>query len=245
MVMSKVLIVVCILLLHTVEAFDNANYKGWSIGIEGGYARVHNKIKWNKDKDKQSIAMLKAMGLKVAHKTYHNMELVGVNADYHQTLLKQIYLGAGIGLGTYFGKSKADLINWGFVGNKVKVTMSYKRSLFGNFTTRVGYNFNNKCILYGLGAVHITKVNYDFITDTDIPATGYKNYGQKKNSKWSIGFGIGAGVNFKLTKAVSAGVEYRYILEPKVKVVVDEDNDKLFTIKPRIHQIGLRINYHF
>lgn len=142
--------------------------------------------------------------------------------------------------GTFSGTSiKKSLTNNVFGAGFDDVFENRISSIF-TVTGRIGYAFNN-WLPYIKGGY--AGANNKFSVSDSVGA----NQGSGSETKWHNGWTIGAGVEYGLTQNWIIGLEYDYIgLQTKnYNVTGGAAGLYTFDVKPRIHEVLLRVSYKF
>jgi opacity protein-like surface antigen len=196
---------------------DAGPYKGFAIGINGGW--LNDAIKYNAD-----------LGdVATVNSTAHLNQLpVGAHVDYHYSNAQNLYLGIGISGGYNFGRVKEKVFD--IAG--IKLDLETKRNFYAELTSRIGLSSGN-AIVYALLAGSVTKLT----TKTIGSVEGESESKNMKKTVWGIAPGMG--FDIKLDRNWSLGAEYKYFLEKKIRF--NED----LTAKTHAHKLVARLSYHF
>lgn len=193
-------------------------FNGWGVGLDLGWVGTNVAISFpGSNADKMNFGN----------------GLVGGRLEWMRSSANSLLYGMGFGLGSGFSTSTQALISNGVNMGSVKL----QRTIYGEMTARLGYNANNLWAFYGLLAGRVQKLKVaGTLTET---GTATINFSQNKAIwGWAPGFGVDA----KLSKTVSVGVEYKYYFEQNMTTAIGSLNNNL---KINSHNIVARLTYHF
>jgi outer membrane immunogenic protein len=142
--------------------------------------------------------------------------------------------------GTFAGSTiKGDLTNTVF-GAGFDDVFSTRINSIATVTGRIGYAFNN-WLPYIKGGY--AGANNKF----GVSDTAGANQGSGSETKWHNGWTVGGGLEYGLTRNWIIGIEYDYIGLQTKSYAVQGGSTGVYTfdVKPKIHEVLLRISYKF
>ncbi len=127
-----------------------------------------------------------------------------LQADYDMSKINSFYAGLGLDFALYTGKA----------GNR---HASYKYNWSSEADIRLGYNFCDRTVVYGLVGTKLVNSKATYFGHS------------KKHTKFAPVIGLGA--KTKLAEKISGGLEYRYAFKNAHKIMN--------------HAVLARVSYHF
>lgn len=212
-------------------------FNGWAIGVHGG---------WNQDR-----VDLDFPGTILDKKLRFNTGFAGLHLDWTTSKTNGFLFGIGFNLGHGFGSSTDTLVdgtnvdaanNTNYTG---KIEVELKKKFYGELSTRLGWNFDNKWALYGILAAKAQSSK--ITTKADSNGTLYGRTvtagTQRTDSAVLLSFAPGVGVDFKVTDRWTVGGQYKYYIEASAaKAALGGADTKA---KISAHNLLVRVSYHF
>ena len=235
--MKKLLMATVALCTFASSADAARPFNGWSVGLNGG---------WNQDRVK-----FDASGSTLDKKMTFNTGFAGLHFDWTKSQANAFLFGFGFGLGYGFGSPSDTVVDGvninqgGVVINNTKIEMKIKRKFASEFSTRLGWNFNNKWALYGILAARAQAVDTSFKIHGNGNVGGVVFNGSYETSKESdvvYGFAPGFGFDVRVNESWSVGGQYKYFFENSAKAKFGSESTKA---KMSAHNALIRVSYHF
>ena len=152
----------------------------------------------------------------------------GVHFDYDRSSCNSFYWGLGLDFSLYSGKMQK---SFALLNTKVKATYSWS----SEFDVRLGYNFGNSAVVYGLAGLRLQDKTIKILNATT-------NVLLAKESKTRLAPTIGLGAKVKVSDKVSVGAEYRYAFERKETLT---GINHVAKSKQTSHAALAKVSYHF
>lgn len=167
------------------------------------------------------------------HKVTPKGALYGLAGGYNWILDNNVLLGIEadyIGRGGSTDRSYQKL----FGATDTDFAATTKLTSAASVRARLGYLFSSQALVYATAGYATAKVTRKF--------HDYRFAAVESHSGWQDGWSAGIGMEYLLTRSVSAGVEYRYADYGTKKVKADLWNE---SYKQRLHEESLRIGVSY
>lgn len=213
----KKIIASALIAAATLSASQAAVFNGYSAGLTAGVlsAKTKHSFKANNITDSTKI-----------NKTYG---AYGVHFDYDRSASNAFYWGLGLDFLLHSGKGTK-------TANGLKSSVKYSWS--SELDARLGYNFCNNVVAYGLAGVRLAKKVSDFNVKKTVGLVTVTARAKKSSAEFAPTLGFGAKV--KVSDQISVGAEYRYAFEGTEKTATS--NQK---IKQSSQAVLAKVSYHF
>lgn len=181
---------------------------------------------------------------------------VGLHLDYHTSEFKEdykyLYLGLGLNLGTTLSDTHKTLLSGkgnitdqynpnGQFNLNGTVTLKQKRKFYAEITPKIGVRIND-FIIYALCSIRHSTLETTIAVTNDIRKNGilYLAKGDYIDKSSNISLAPGVGVDTKISKHWSIGVEYKHFFEKNFKFAKGQEKasstaQNLFLVRASYH----------